>query len=132
MRAVEDRSGGYAASLVLAVDYLQALRVRGQMQRALDDLYARYDALVAPSRATVAYPINIDFDKAYPGAAGPPVIPAGNAVGQPALSVPNGFGLKGLPTGLQLTGRVWGEGRLLQVAHAYQEATDWHKKRPPV
>ena len=61
---------------------------------------------------------------------GPPVIPAGNAVGQPALAVPNGFGLKGLPTGLQLTGRVWGEARLLALARAYQEATDWHRRRP--
>jgi aspartyl-tRNA(Asn)/glutamyl-tRNA(Gln) amidotransferase subunit A len=133
LRAPADHWGGYAAAVVLAVDYLQAMRARGPMKRALDDLYARYDAVVAPSRATVSYPVDVEFGKAYPGVfGGPPLIPAGNAVGQPALSVPNGFGLKGLPTGLQFTGRVWGEGRLLQVAHAYQQATDWHKKRPPV
>jgi aspartyl-tRNA(Asn)/glutamyl-tRNA(Gln) amidotransferase subunit A len=133
LRSANDRWGGYAASMVLAVDYLQAMRARGPMKRALDRLYAKYDALVAPARGSVAYPIGKDFEKVYPGvSSGPPVIPAGNAVGQPALSVPNGFGLKGLPTGIQFTGRVWGEARLLALARAYQEATDWHKRRPPL
>jgi aspartyl-tRNA(Asn)/glutamyl-tRNA(Gln) amidotransferase subunit A len=133
LRAVNDRWGGYAAAMVLAVDYLQAMRLRGRMKREMEDLYSRYDALVAPSRATVSYPVAEDFDKAWPGVGGgPPLIPAGNIVGQPALSVPNGFGQKALPTGIQFTGRVWGEARLVQLAHAYQQATDWHKKRPPV
>ncbi len=131
LRAAADRWGGYAGAAVLAVDYLQAMRIRGPMKRAMDDLYAKYDALVAPSRGTVAYPIDEDFDRAWPGfGGGPPVIPAGNAVGQPALSVPNGFGQKGLPTGIQFTGRAWGEARLVQVAHAYQQATEWHTRRP--
>jgi aspartyl-tRNA(Asn)/glutamyl-tRNA(Gln) amidotransferase subunit A len=133
LRAANDRWGGYAASMVLAVDYLQAMRARGPMKRALEDLYAPYDALVAPARATVAYPVGVDFDKAYPGVGGgPPIIQAGNVVGQPALAVPNGFGAKGLPTGIQFTGRIWSEARLVEVAHAYQQATDWHQKRPPV
>jgi aspartyl-tRNA(Asn)/glutamyl-tRNA(Gln) amidotransferase subunit A len=133
LRAPRDRWGGYAASMVLAVDYLHAMRVRPLMQRALDDLYARYDALIAPSRATVSFPIGKDFDKAYPGlGGGPAVIPAGNLVGQPAISVPNGFGAGHLPTGIQFTGRVGSEARLLAIAHAYQQATDWHKRRPPV
>jgi aspartyl-tRNA(Asn)/glutamyl-tRNA(Gln) amidotransferase subunit A len=133
LRAANDRWGGYAAAMVLAVDYLQAMRIRGPMKRAMDELYAKYDALVAPSRGTVSYPIDVDFDKAYPGAGGgPPVIPAGNAVGQPALSVPNGLGARGLPTGIQFTGRAWGEARLIQIAHAYQQDTEWHKQRPPL
>jgi len=119
--------------MVLAVDYLQAMRVRGQVKKALDALYAGYDALLAPSLATVSRPIDRDFDKAYPGiGGGPPLIQGGNLAGQPALSVPNGFGEKGLPTGIQFTGRAWAEGRLLALARAYQEATDWHKKRPPL
>jgi aspartyl-tRNA(Asn)/glutamyl-tRNA(Gln) amidotransferase subunit A len=122
---------GYAASMTLAVDYLQAMRVRVKMKKALDDLYAKYDALVAPSRSTVAYPIHLDFDKAYPGLrGGPPVIPAGNIAGQPALSVPNGFGPNNLPTGIQFTGRAWSEARLIAIAQAYQQATDWHTRRP--
>ncbi len=131
LRAKRDRWGGYAMSMVLAVDYLQAMRLRVPMKKAMDELYSRFDALVAPSRSTVAYPIDKDFDKAYPGiGGGPPVIPAGNAVGQPAISVPNGFGPNDLPTGIQFTGRVWSEERLLALAAAYQRATEWHKKRP--
>jgi len=131
LRAKRDHWGGYAASMILAVDYLQAMRLRGPMKKAMDDLYAQYDALIAPSRATVASPIDKDFDKAYPGlGGGPPIIPAGNLVGQPAISVPNGFGDNNLPTGIQFTGRVWTEARLLALAAAYQRATDWHKKRP--
>lgn len=131
LRAVNDRWGGYSATMVLAVDYLQAMRIRGPMKRELDKLYSKYDALVAPSRDTVAYPVGVDFNKVYPGiGGGPPVIPAGNAVGQPALSVPNGFGENGLPTGIQFTGRAWSEAKLIEIAHSYQQATDWHKKRP--
>ena len=110
LRAPQDRWGGYAASMVLAVDYLQAQCVRVHMKQVLDALYAKYDALLAPARGTVSLPINLDFDKAYPGIGGGPlIIQAGNLVGQPALSVPNGFGLKELPTGIQFTGRVWSE-----------------------
>ena len=44
--------------------------------------------------------------------------------------MPNGFGIKGLPTGIQFTGRAWGEARLLALARAYQQATDWHTRHP--
>jgi len=133
LRQTNDRWGGYAASMTLAVDYLQAMRIRGPMKRELDKLYSKYDALVAPSRATVSYPIALDFDKAYPGVGGgPAVIPAGNIAGQPAISIPNGFGANNLPTGIQLTGRAWGEARLVALASLYQRETDWHRKRPPV
>ncbi|MBI3462676.1 MAG: amidase, partial [Planctomycetes bacterium] len=55
---------------------------------------------------------------------------AGNAAGIPAISVPNGFGERGLPTGLQLVGRAFDENRLLTLAQAYQMHTDWHTKHP--
>jgi len=133
LKVPNDRWGGYAASMVLAVDYLQALRLRAPMKRALDALYAKFDALVAPTRATVAYPIGPDFDKVYPGiGGGPAVIPAGNLVGQPALSVPNGFGENGLPTALQFTGRAFSDETLVALGAAYQSRTEWHRKRPPV
>jgi aspartyl-tRNA(Asn)/glutamyl-tRNA(Gln) amidotransferase subunit A len=133
LRAANDKWGGYPASMVLAVDYLHAMRVRVKIRQALDALYAKFDALIAPSRGTVSYPIDKDFDKAYPGVGGgPPVIPAGNIAGQPAISVPNGFGAHNLPTGIQFTGRAGSELRLLAIADAYQHASDWHKKRPPL
>jgi aspartyl-tRNA(Asn)/glutamyl-tRNA(Gln) amidotransferase subunit A len=129
-----DKSGGYAAMLISAVDYLQALRLRGRMKKAMALTYEKYDALIGPSRATVAPPIDKNFPDAYPkfggGAGG--VISAGNLVGQPAVAVPNGFGENDLPTGIQFTGKVWSEATLLAIARMYQKETDWHTKRPPV
>ena len=124
---------GFGGAFILAVDYIQALRVRGPMKRELAKLYSKFDAIVAPSLATVAYPIGKDFAQAYPGVrGGSQLIPAGNAVGQPAIAVPNGFGENGLPTGIQFTGKAWSESRLLAIATEYQKATDWHTKRPKI
>jgi aspartyl-tRNA(Asn)/glutamyl-tRNA(Gln) amidotransferase subunit A len=116
LRSRQLRTAGYAAIMTPAVDYLQAMRVRKKMQKTLDELYAKYDALVAPARTTVAYPLQGEFRDAYPKfRGGPPIIPAGNIAGQPAISVPNGFGPNNLPTGIQFTGRVWSEARLLAI-----------------
>ncbi len=132
LKVPNDRWGGYAASMVLAVDYIQAMRLRAPMKKALDALYAKFDALVSPARATVSYPIGPDFDKVYPGiSGGPGVIPAGNLVGQPALVVPNGFGENGLPTAFQLTGRAFSDERLVALGTAVQARTEWHTKWPP-
>ena len=79
----------------------------------------------------VANPIAARFSEYFAPFDGPPVSGAGNAAGLPALTVPNGFGERGLPTSLQFAGRAGSEARLLAVAAAYQEATDWHRRRPP-
>lgn len=124
---------GYSGLFIPAVDYIHALRVRGPMKKAMADLYSKFDAVVCPSLPTVAYPVDKDFAQAYPGVRGrTEIIPAGNAVGQPALAIPNGLGEKGLPTGFQLTGRAWSEPRLLAIAREYQKATQWHRQRPKV
>jgi aspartyl-tRNA(Asn)/glutamyl-tRNA(Gln) amidotransferase subunit A len=127
----EGRVGGFAASLVTAVDYLHAMRLRAPMRRAWGEMFKKVDVLAAPSRATVSYPVDKTFDKAYPGIGASSPIGASNLVGVPAVSVPNGFGQNGLPTGIQLVGPAWGERELLELALAYQSATDWHKRRPP-
>jgi len=54
-----------------------------------------------------------------------------NYLGVPALALPGGFDERGLPIGLQLVGRPFGEGTLLRLGMAYQEATDWHLRMPP-
>lgn len=127
----EGRVGGYAASLVTAVDYLHAMRMRAPMRRAWGEMFKKIDVLAAPSRATVSYPVDKTFDKAYPGIGASSPIGAANLVGVPAVSVPNGLGQNGLPTGIQLVGPAWGEAELIELASAYQSATDFHKKRPP-
>jgi aspartyl-tRNA(Asn)/glutamyl-tRNA(Gln) amidotransferase subunit A len=129
----EGRTSCYSASLVTAVDYLHAMRLRAPMRRAWAELFEKYDLLVAPSRATVAYPVDKTFDKAYPDVRGAasPIAPC-NLVGVPAISVPNGIGLNGLPTGIQFIGPAWGEEVLFEVGQKFQQRTEWHKSRPGV
>jgi aspartyl-tRNA(Asn)/glutamyl-tRNA(Gln) amidotransferase subunit A len=130
----EDRIGGYAMLLVPAVDYIHAMRLRAPMRRAWAAMFKEIDLLVAPSRATVANPLDKSFGEAWPDLRpkNPITSPIGaaNAVGVPAISVPNGFGIAGLPTGLQLVGPAWSEDLLVDVAARYQQASDWHKRRP--
>ncbi|HVF28229.1 MAG TPA: amidase [Pyrinomonadaceae bacterium] len=127
----QGRVGGYAASLVTAVDYLHAMRMRAPMRRAWSEMFKKYDLIVAPSRSTVAYPVDKTFEDAYPGISASSPIGASNLVGVPAISVPNGFGPNNLPTGIQFITPAWGEQTLLEVASKYQLATDWHTRRPP-
>ena len=124
------RVGGYAASLVTAVDYLHAMRLRAPMRRAWKEMFSKYNLLVAPSRGTVSYPISKTFDQAYPNINTSSPIGACNLVGVPAISIPNGFGQNNLPTGIQIIGPAWSESLLIDIAGKYQQATDWHKRRP--
>jgi len=141
LQAKSDRYGGYSSVMTPAVDYLQAMRLREKMRAPFAALLERYDALAAPSRASVAYPIGLDFDKAWPELAkGRPdnfvspigaLISAGNLVGYPAISVPNGFGQEGLPTGLHLLGGAFREDDLAAIGREFQRRTDFHARRPP-
>jgi len=124
------RVGGYSASLVTAVDYLHAMRLRAPMRRAWAEFFTKHTMLVAPSRSTVAYPVNKTFDQAYPDVTASSPIAASNLVGVPAISIPNGFGENNLPTGIQFVGPAWSESALIELADKYQQATDWHKRRP--
>ena len=55
---------------------------------------------------------------------------AGNLTGTPAISIPGGLSHQGLPIGLQLQANYFEEARLLEVAHRFQQATDWHRRAP--
>lgn len=126
------RLGGYAAQATSAMEYLDAMRARGRMRKALNAVYAKYDAIIAPGRSTVAN--NADGPFKYGRYSGPAVgamIVATNLIGLPAVCVPIGPGRAGLPTSLQITGKAWSEADLLAIAKAYQSATDWHAKQPP-
>lgn len=133
LTAPEDRTGGYSALAVSAPDYIRALRVRRPMQRALDDFLKKFDALAVPTRTTVATPLDKPFRDGWPGVTGGAnVIGPTNVVGVPGISVPNGFGVQGLPTGLSFTTRAFDEGQLLALARIYQSRTDWHTRRPQI
>jgi aspartyl-tRNA(Asn)/glutamyl-tRNA(Gln) amidotransferase subunit A len=132
LTAPEDRIGGYAGQVVLAKDYIRALRLRRPAAVALDRLLAGVDAIAAPTLPTVAWPIDAAFDKVYPDyPGGANVGGAANLCGVPGLFLMNGTGESGLPTSLQLTGRALSESVLLAIGHRYQERTKFHRLRPP-
>ena len=56
--------------------------------------------------------------------------PPFNLLGLPTISIPCGFTSKGLPIGMQITGPPWSEATVLRLAYAYEQATDWHNRRP--
>jgi len=132
LTAPEDRLGGYPGQVVLAKDYLRALRVRRPAARALDALLAGVDAIAAPTLPTVAWPLDAPFDKVYPDFPGGSSIGgAANLAGVPGLFLMNGVGEGGLPTSLQLTGRAMSEETLLTLGIQYQDRTNFHRLCPP-
>jgi aspartyl-tRNA(Asn)/glutamyl-tRNA(Gln) amidotransferase subunit A len=131
LTAPEDRIRPIAGLAVSARHYLRAQRIRVLACQALDALLSRFDAIVAPTTLTVAPPATEPFSTSMRRAGvGPDLGAAGNLAGLPSISVPSGFGERGLPTAIQFVGRAFDENRILAVASAYQRLTDWHTRIP--
>jgi len=124
------------AANVSAADYVSARREMERLRWQADSAFSSVDLLVTPT--TVIAPISIES-----GYLDPPLPPDGTPVefrnthmfdvlGLPAISVPCGFTRDGMPIGLQIAGPRFGESRVLTLAHAYQQVTDWHTRSPPV
>jgi aspartyl-tRNA(Asn)/glutamyl-tRNA(Gln) amidotransferase subunit A len=112
-----------------AVDYVRAMRVRGELQRAMARFFERWDLILAPN-LTVAPPrVEANFDELLGGA--DPLGAAGNVCGLPALALPMGFAA-GLPVSLQLVGPPRTEARLLSAGALFQARTSFHAARPPL
>ncbi len=127
LTAPEDAYMWQARFAIPAVDYLRALRLRGVMARAVDEAMRPYDALIAPSRQIIAS----EIDKEMPSSQATDVMgAAGNLLGLPAVTVPNGLA-SGLPTGLLFLGRAHDENRILAAANLYQSRTEWAALHPP-
>jgi len=126
-----DRCSAYARLTILAKDYIRALRLRGIMAREIDRLMSQFDVLVGPSRPTPSTPLDEEVPSAVRGSARDVMGAIGNGAGLPAISVPNGFSEKGLPTGIQFMGRAYDENIIIAVACAYQRLTEWHLAHPP-
>lgn len=128
---------------VLARDMAIGQRARRLMQERFATVMAQVDLLAAPSTAVPAYPIGAttvsthdyrtdeDVEIASNLALLRTTSPA-NHTGLPAISVPAGFTDDGLPIGFQLMGRAFDEASVLAAAHAYEQATAWHTRRPPL
>lgn len=122
-------------SAVRAVDYLKAQQARERLRADFRGAFERVDVIVAPSVPMAAPKIGADTVKigddsqSVRGALVRTNRPA-NFTGFPSISVPCGFTRTGLPIGLALLGPEWGESKLLQIALAYEQATEWHSRHP--
>jgi aspartyl-tRNA(Asn)/glutamyl-tRNA(Gln) amidotransferase subunit A len=111
--------------------YLQAQKVRRLIAQDFVEAFKRCDVVLGPTSPTAAFrvgekvadPVTMYLSDIYTIAA--------NLAGLPAMSIPCGFGRGELPVGLQLVGDYFAEGRMLNVAHRFQQATDWHDRIPP-
>lgn len=102
-----------AARFLPAVEYIQANRVRYLLIQAMEKVMAHVDVYVTPSFGGSNLLLT-------------------NLTGHPCVVLPNGFDQKGSPTSISFVGRLYGEANTLAVAKAYQDATDFHKKHPPL
>jgi aspartyl-tRNA(Asn)/glutamyl-tRNA(Gln) amidotransferase subunit A len=124
-------------AFVSAVQYLRAQRIRALARDEVDAVLAHADVLLAPATPMVATALGqtevmvdretydvrtslLRFTRPF------------NVSGHPVSVVPCGFTAAGLPIGMQVIGRPFDEATVLRVADAYQRATDWHTRRPPV
>ena len=132
LTAPEDRFTPYARDVILAKDYLKALRLRGVVAREIDAVLSRFDAIVGPSRGTAGPRLGAEFRSPIRGGFPDPLGAVGNAAGLPAVGVPCGLTPDGMPVGLQFMGRAWEENTILAAARAWQARTDFHRRRPPL
>jgi len=109
--------------------YGQAQKVRTLVRRDFEQAFARVDLIVAPTTPGVAFKMGEKEDPLQMYLNDIFTIPV-NLAGLPGVSIPGGFTQTGLPIGLQLIGRAFDEATLLRAAHAYQQATAWHKRKP--
>ena len=116
-------------------DYQNAIRDRVQLGSKMRQFMERYDLLVTPTLPIPAFEAG-KLSPASPDKTGKwvnwtPFSYPFNLTQQPAASVPCGFTAKGLPAGLHLVGRMFDDRTVLRAAHAYEQAAEWHKARPP-
>src|SRR5882724_3606856 len=113
--------------LFTANDYVQATREHRRMMVEMAPLYQKFDAFVTAGMGEA--PLLADY-RSVSFWQKPSLLTAWNVTSQPALSLPNGFGKDGLPLGMQVVGRPFGETTILRIGHAFDRATDWHTRRP--
>lgn len=112
--------------------YGKAQAVRTLIQQDFTEIWKTVDLLVSPVMPTTAFPLGERLeDPLQMYLSDVYTIPASLA-GIPAISVPCGFSRSGLPIGLQIMGRPFEEATVLRAAHAYEQATTWHTKRPVI
>jgi aspartyl-tRNA(Asn)/glutamyl-tRNA(Gln) amidotransferase subunit A len=119
-----------AGALVTGTEYVQAQRIRSQICDETAAVLRDVDVLATPTTPKPATPFTVahDPDFGFPRSNMPPF----NITGLPTLALPCGFAASGLPLSLQLAARPFEESLVLRVGHAYEQATTWHTRRPPM
>ncbi|MFC2013542.1 Asp-tRNA(Asn)/Glu-tRNA(Gln) amidotransferase subunit GatA [Chloroflexota bacterium] len=111
--------------------YLKAQKVRTLIRQEFDQAFEKLDALVTPTSPTLPFKIGEKVDDPLQMYLSDVCTLPINIAGVPAISIPAGFG-DGLPIGMQIIGKPFGEETILKIAYAYQQATDWHKRKPTI
>jgi aspartyl-tRNA(Asn)/glutamyl-tRNA(Gln) amidotransferase subunit A len=109
--------------------YLKAQKVRTLIKEDFDQAFADVDVVVAPTSPTVAFKIGEKVDDPLQMYLSDIFTLSVNLAGICGISIPCGFA-DSLPVGLQIIGKPFAEETILQVAYAYEQATEWHKRRP--
>lgn len=109
--------------------YLKAQKIRALIAEDFKRAFATVDVLLGPTTPTPAFGLGEKLDDPIAMYLSDIFTIAVNLAGLPAISVPAGF-LDGKPVGMQLIGNYFDEARLLNVAHRYQQVTDWHQRFP--
>ncbi len=110
--------------------YLKAQQVRTLIKRDFEEVFKNVDIIATPTTPEVAFklgektadPLRMYLSDIYTNSV--------NLAGVPGMSIPCGFSSKGLPIGLQFIGKHFDEATILNVGHAYEQSTEWHKRRP--
>jgi aspartyl-tRNA(Asn)/glutamyl-tRNA(Gln) amidotransferase subunit A len=110
--------------------YLKAQKVRTLIKADFDAAFERVNVIVAPTSPTTAFRIGEKVDDPLQMYLSDVFTLSMNLAGICGLSLPCGFDAGGLPIGLQIMGPAFGEEQVLRVAHAYEQATAWHARRP--
>jgi len=110
--------------------YVKGLKVRTLIKRDFDEALTQCDVLLTPISPTAAFRIGEKLDNPLQMYLSDIFTISANLAGVPAMSVPCGFTATNLPIGMQLLAAPFQEARLLQVAFAYEQATEWHQRKP--
>ncbi len=125
-------------SIIPAQAHQKAVKLRQVLRQQILDALEKVDVLVMPTSSIPASPIPTKAgigskQEVLDGLAGRRSFTAPfNVANTPALSINCGFTSQNLPVGFQIAGKPFGEGTLFRVAQAYEQATDWHTRRPPI
>ena len=111
--------------------YLKAQKVRTLIKQDFDTVFETYDAVIGPTSPTVAFALGAKTQDPLAMYLNDLFTTPTSLAGLPGISVPAGMAA-GLPVGLQIIGKALDESSVLRIAHAFEQATDWHTLRSPV